>query len=355
MNAAAAETPFWARRNGVYLCCAVWHVAFALVAIFMRSALGYDDALEAYNVQSLEWSYTPRNPSLYDWILYGLDRLTGSTAYSAPLLNYASMLACALLLYELARRVIDDRRLQALSAYSLSLLWTMGFDFHPILTHSKLMIAIIAATLLVIHSLGEGRTLSKYIGLGLLIPLGLMAKYAYGLFLTAAFLAALAVPKYRAIVLDRRVLLASLIAVLPVAAVLALDAAKSQAIVGTTIGVVKTGQDASLFEKSIRFGSAVTLFCMPFGRLFRLALFPYQQVRAEARPARRKLPSFHGAGLAGRPCGHAVYGRSASAARRCGPGISSASSWSFRYSPSWCSIVTPCRRALPGTMRSSPR
>ncbi len=260
--------PFWARRKGVYFYCAVWHIAFAIVAIFMRSALGYDDALEAYNVQSFEWSYTPRNPSLYDWILYGLDQLTGSTAFSAPLLNYASMLACALLLYELARRVIDDRRLQALSVYSLSLLWTIGFDFHPILTHSKLMIAIIAATLIVIHSLGEERTLSNYLVLGALIPLGLMAKYAYGLFLAAAFLAALAVPKYRAAVLDRRILLSALIAVLPVAGVLALDATKSQAIVGTTIGVLKTGQDASLFDKSIQLGRAVTIFCMPFGVFF---------------------------------------------------------------------------------------
>jgi len=294
MNAMEAETPFWARRNGVYFYCAVWHVAFALVAIFMRSALGYDDALEAYNVQSLEWSYTPRNPSLYDWILYGLDRLTGSTAYSAPLLNYASMLACALLLYELARRVIDDRRLQVLSAYSLSLLWTMGFDFHPILTHSKLMIAIIAATLLVIHALGEERSLSKYIVLGVLIPFGLMAKYAYGLFLAAALLAALAVPKYRVIVFDRRILLAGLIAVLPVAAVLAIDAAKSQAIVGTTIGVVKTGQDASLFEKSIRLGSAVTLFCMPFGAFFGWLYFRTDRVAPKPGPRDESFLRFTG-------------------------------------------------------------
>lgn len=294
MNAIEDETPFWARRDGVYFYCAAWHIAFALVAIFMRSALGYDDALEAYNVQSLEWSYTPRNPSLYDWILYGLDRVTGSTAYSAPLLNYASMLACALLLYEVARRVIEDRRLQALSVYSLSLLWTIGFDFHPILTHSKLMIAIIAATLLVIHSLGEERTLPKYILLGVLIPLGLMAKYAYGLFLAAAFLAALAVPKYRAIVFDRRILLSALIAVLPVAGVLALDAVKSQAIVGTTIGVLKTGQDASLFDKAIQLGRAVTIFCMPFGVFFGWLYF--RTDRSAPKPGTRdeSFPRFTG-------------------------------------------------------------
>lgn len=294
VNAAGAETPFWARRNGVYFYCAAWHVAFAIVAIFMRSALGYDDALEAYNVQSLEWSYSPRNPSLYDWILYGLDRLTGSTAYSAPLLNYASMLACALLLYELARRVIDDRRLQALSVYSLSLLWTIGFDFHPILTHSKLMIALIAATMLVIHSLGEERTLSKYVVLGLLIPLGLMAKYAYGLFLAAAFLAALAVPRYRAIVFDRRILLAGLIAVLPVAGVLALDAAKSQAIVGTTIGVLKTGQDASLFDKATQFGRAVTIFCMPFGVFFCWLYFRTDRTSPKPGMREESFPRFTG-------------------------------------------------------------
>ena len=294
MNAIEDETPLWARRNGVYFYCAAWHIAFALVAIFMRSALGYDDALEAYNVQSLEWSYTPRNPSLYDWILYGLDRLTGSTAYSAPVLNYASMLACALLLYEVARRVIEDRRLQALSVYSLSLLWTIGFDFHPILTHSKLMIAIIAATLLVIHSLGEDRTLPKYILLGVLIPLGLMAKYAYGLFLAAAFLAALAVPKYRAIVFDRRILLSALIAVLPVAGVLALDSGKSQAIVGTTIGVLKTGQDASLFDKSTQLGRAVTIFCMPFGILFGWLYFRTDRSAPKPGTQDESFPRFTG-------------------------------------------------------------
>jgi uncharacterized membrane protein AbrB (regulator of aidB expression) len=62
--------------------------------------------------------------------------------------------------------------------------------------------------------------------------------------------------------------LSALIAVLPVAGVLALDAVKSQAIVGTTIGVLKTGQDASLFDKAIQLGRAVTIFCMPFGVFF---------------------------------------------------------------------------------------
>jgi hypothetical protein len=262
------ETPFWARRRNVYLVCVVWHVAYAILAIFTRSALGYDDALEAYHVQSLEWSYTPRNPSLYDWMLYGLDRLTGSTAYSAPPLNYAWMLACALLLYELARRVIDDIRMQALSVYSLSLLWTIGFNFHPILTHSKVMIAVMAATLLVVHSIGERRTLSKYVLLGILIPLGLLAKYAYGVFLGALFLSALTQRKYRTAILDTRLLLTVAIAVLPIAALLAIETSKSQAIVVTTMGIVKTGQDASLFEKAMQFGRAITLFCMPFGVFF---------------------------------------------------------------------------------------
>ncbi|MCI5074949.1 glycosyltransferase family 39 protein [Oricola sp.] len=275
--------PFWARPVGVTVICALWAGFHFWIAAFLRSALVVDDSLESFHSQSLEFFYASRNPALYDWILNGVNRIVGSSFYGAPLVNYASMLTCALLLYALARRVIADPRLQAFSVYSLSLLWIIGFESHRILAHSQVMIALMAAAILVFWSLGESRAVWKYLLLGALIPLGILAKYSFALFIGAIVAAALLERVYRRVVLDPRFLLTLLVAIAPLGLFFYLATAETQAIVDTSTGVLTGGDDAILkvLEKLL---GAFAGYGLPFAAIYALVFFVPRPARKAGAP-----------------------------------------------------------------------
>ncbi|RST88294.1 hypothetical protein EJC49_00915 [Aquibium carbonis] len=259
-----AALPFWARRSGVLFYTGLWTAVFLFIATALRSNVGTDDAMEIYQAQSLELFYQARNPALYDWFLYGLNRLIGSPLASVALLNYGSMFACALLLYALARRVIVDPRLQALSVYSLALIWVVAYDSHRILTHTNLNIVVIAATLLTIHSLARNPTAAAYVLLGLLFVIGMLAKYAYGVFFGALVAAALLQRDYRRVFLDPRFLLTLVVAAMPFIALAVVYAGELRTILTTVDGVVQTGRENSFVDKAGALAAAFVGYLLPF-------------------------------------------------------------------------------------------
>lgn len=271
-TASPATPPFWARPAGVVLFCSLWAGFHFFVAAFLRSALVQDDARESYHAQSLELFYASRNPSLYGWLLHFVDKITVTSFIGAPLINYASLLACALLFYMLSRRVISDPRLQALSVYSLSLLWVVGFESHRILAHSQVMIALIAAALLVFHSLGERKTVWKYLLLGALVPFGVLVKYAYGLFMLALIAAAFVERNYRRVVLDARFLLTLAVGLAPLA-LYAVLATQTSAIVGTSTYILTTGSGEPFLKITEKLIGAFAGYALPFAAIFGLVFF----------------------------------------------------------------------------------
>lgn len=270
---ARSRAPFWAQPSGVVLYASLWAGTFLFVAIALRSNIGIDDALEVYQAQSLELVYRARNPALYDWLLFGLERLTGSPFVSVAILNYGSMLACALLLYALARRVVADPRLQALSVYSLALLWVVAYDSHRILTHTNLNIVVVAATLLAVHSMGLRRTVAKYLLLGLLVVAGMLSKYAYGVFFASLVAAALLEAHYRRVILDPRFLLTLVVAAAPFAVVAGFYASELETVATTVDGVVRTGAQEPFIDKMAALGAAFIGYLLPFLAVYGGAFF----------------------------------------------------------------------------------
>jgi 4-amino-4-deoxy-L-arabinose transferase-like glycosyltransferase len=269
LSTSAQTAPFfWARPAGVVLFTGLWTAVFLSIAIALRSNIGNDDALEVYQSQSLELFYRARNPALYDWLLYGLIRIGGSPFVSVAILNYVSMFACALLLYVLARRVVVDQRLQALSVYSLATIWVVAYDSHRILTHTNLNIVVIAATLLTIHALGRNRTVAGYMLLGALFVVGMLAKYAYGVFFGALVAAALLESHYRRVILDPRFLLTLLVAATPFAIVAGVFASELRTIVTTVNGVVQAGREDSVIDKASALAAAFVGYLLPFAAIY---------------------------------------------------------------------------------------
>jgi hypothetical protein len=245
----AATLPFWATSAAVHAIAAAYFSVYLLIAVTLHSTLGVDNAIENYNAQSLALSYSARNPPLYDWILYFIQLVTGPGRLGFAILNYGSILACVLVLYQVARRAILDPRLQALSVYAYALLWDIGHESHRILTHSNLMIVAVAATVLTLAKLADERTLGRYLWLGFWIAFGLLAKLGFAAFMAALLVAVLVVPRFRAILFDWRVLATAAVALVPVGIFVAAAMLLQHSIVAESGTVLASGSRSGFLAR----------------------------------------------------------------------------------------------------------
>ncbi|MEP9347641.1 glycosyltransferase family 39 protein [Xanthobacter sp. KR7-225] len=294
--------PWWARPQGVVTIVLVWALVHILIATLLEVAVNADDAIESYMVQSLELSYVPRNPPFFDWLLYGLQQVVGTGLLSFALLRYALLAGCALLVWRVARQVIEDPRMQALAVYSLTAIWVIGYHSHRILTHSNVMIVAIAGTFLTLTAIARRPSLALYAGLGAWIAVGILGKFGFVAFLAALVLAGLLEPSYRRALMDRRLLVTLLTAAVPLGiygAALYLGRQNVAAAAAQTIGATNAGWDEVLNS----FLAALAGYALPLVALVAVVFLPYnrgegaRRTDAERGPPRRVLRTLMAVGV----------------------------------------------------------
>lgn len=172
---------------------------FALRLVF-NPVLGTDDVEQAVYAQTLAWGYDLKQPPLYTWLQWALDRLVGTGVHSHALLKYLLLFATYYYLYRCGRLVFMRAESALLAAAALALTYPFAVSIHQGVSHSILLSALLAATLYVFLELERRPSLAGYLGLGLLIGLGLISKYSYAVFAAALALAALSLPRYRRVV-----------------------------------------------------------------------------------------------------------------------------------------------------------
>jgi len=199
---------------------AVLLVAYGLVHLALRLALSttvtIDDSREAVLAQTLEWGYQPRQPPLYNWLVWAAFQVTGPGVLGLSLVKYAVLGAAYAFVYASGRRILADERLPPLAAFSLLLMVPIGWVVHETLTHSVAVLAAAAATFYALLRLEVSGSRGAYAAFGLAVASGLLSKFSYALFAGALLLAALTVPAYRARLLHPRLGLAAGTAVLAV-------------------------------------------------------------------------------------------------------------------------------------------
>lgn len=301
-TAPAAPVPFWARPEGVALIIGIWALAHIFVSTFLEAAINVDDAIESYMVQSLELSYVPRNPPFFDWLLWGIQQVVGPGNFSFAVLRYALLFALAMLVYRIARQVIADPRLQALAVFSLSAIWVIGYHSHRILTHSNVMIVAIAGTFLTFTALSRRKSLGLYAGLGVWIAVGILGKFGFVAFLGVLVAAALLEPSYRRVLLDPRIGLTILAAVIPLGiygAALYFGRQDVMAATAQTIGATGASWD-KVFNTYI---AALGGYALPLVALVAAVFLPYNHGEGahtgdtERGPPRRVLRTLMAAGV----------------------------------------------------------
>ncbi|TCT00973.1 glycosyltransferase family 39 protein [Aquabacter spiritensis] len=270
--------PWWATPTGVTLIVAIWALIHGAIAVLLEGAINVDDSIESFFVQSFEFSYIPRNPPVYDWLLYAIQQLTGPGPLSFAILRYGLLFACAMLVYRVAQHAIADPRLQALAVFSLSALWVIGYHSHRILTHSNVMIVAIAGFMLTLMALARGpRSVWLYAGLGAWIVVGVVGKFGFIAYFAALFIASMLEPTFRRVFADVRILVTLIVAAVPVAGyVLGLHLLE-QDVVAATADVVGPSAQVKWVKVLDTFLGAWVGYLLPFLALVALVFLPWNR------------------------------------------------------------------------------
>lgn len=184
-----------------------------LVRLAMGGTLELDEAEQIVLGQELAWGYSTQ-PPLYTWLQWGLFQLLGQGVLALALLKAGLIFCIYYCIWQVGRRLIRADLLALLAAFTLLLIPSVAWESIRDLTHSVLATAIAAAVLYTVIRIYEKPTGVTYAVLGVLLALGMLAKYSFAVFALSLLLAALSLPGWRERLTDKRMLLTLAIAVL---------------------------------------------------------------------------------------------------------------------------------------------
>jgi hypothetical protein len=188
----------------------LFHFALRLA---LSPTIGVDDVMEAIFAQNLQWTYQPRQPPLYTWLLFASFKVFGVGVAAAAFVRYGLLAAGYLFFYLAARRMFADRKLALAAALSPSLIYAIGYGVHLGFTNTVLLTAACAATFYALLRVFQDGQTGDYAALGLALGLGLLSKWGYPVFAGALLVAALLQAPSRRRLADRRIAITLAVAI----------------------------------------------------------------------------------------------------------------------------------------------
>ena len=192
--------------------------AYVLAAFLLRLVLfpagSQDDSEQLLFSQTLAGGYNPAQPPLYTWLVYAVQQVLGVSVAAVLAVKYAALGLLYLCLWRAARLVLDDRRLAIYAAMAPVAMYYVAWDTLVNYSNSVLMAAFCAATFWAVLALDRRASIANYVGLGVAVGGGFLAKYGFGVFTGALLLAALADPVLRRRLFDRRIAISAVLALI---------------------------------------------------------------------------------------------------------------------------------------------
>lgn len=209
-----------ATLHAVALFWICYGIIFSAIQFFSSSTLALDTAAVVENVQrTFALGYQIRNPPLFDWMYFVAQEVLGDGNGAHSFLRYSLIFAIGVLHYAAFRQVGCSRRLAAAFSYSLIFFIWMASDFHYHFTHSLPLFAVgLAAWVCALAYIDRNETWLAML-LGLLIGLGLIAKWSFPLPLAGAAIAIALDRRARGAFANWRSLLILAVAAVPIAPV----------------------------------------------------------------------------------------------------------------------------------------
>lgn len=178
-------------------------IHFAL-RLALSSTVGVDDVAESIFAQSLQWTYYPRQPPLFTWLMWGGFELFGVGLAAIVAVKYTLVALAYVFFYLSARQIFTDRALVLAAALSPSLIYAIGWGVHVGFTNTVLLTAACSATFYVFLRLCDRGALSDYFWLGAALGAGLLSKWGFPAFAGSLLIAGLLQETSRRRLLDRR-------------------------------------------------------------------------------------------------------------------------------------------------------
>jgi 4-amino-4-deoxy-L-arabinose transferase-like glycosyltransferase len=182
-----------------------------ILRVCISSSLDLDESEQLVLTQKLSWGYGSQ-PPLYTWLQFGIFKFSGVSVFSLSLLKNILLFCTYLFTFRNAHLITRSYACAVAAAASLLFIPQIAWESQRDLTHSVLAATLVCATLFCFLRLREKRTLARFALFGACAGLGVLSKYNFALVLVALTFAAVSLPEFRSIILDKRMILAIVIA-----------------------------------------------------------------------------------------------------------------------------------------------
>ncbi|KZL06679.1 hypothetical protein PsAD2_04192 [Pseudovibrio axinellae] len=268
MREGTGAARFWWRPEGVFVLVTGYLLLHLVLRGYFSATLGTDDMFENVFVQELELGYQVRQPPLYEWMLYGVQKFLGPTIWSFLVLKYALVFCFAIFLYAVARQAIVSEKLAALSVFSYVAFYQIGFNLHEGVTHTAVLMATSAASVCCFIWLLKSKHFGAAVGLGVAVGLGMLSKHSYALVPAALVLAALSDRYWRTQIRFGSLVVAGLVALALYSPYLLWVMLGDRVFVGSALDVMREGDHsnwtARVLTGEFRLFVSVVGFSIPF-------------------------------------------------------------------------------------------
>lgn len=203
---------------GFALILVVYLALHVLLRLWETPVIAKNDVQEAVAAQMWAWGYHPRNPPLHTWLLMGSYSVFGTNLVAHVMLKYTLLGGVYTFAYLCARRLLSTTTLALVAALSMTLLGPLAWTVHTALTHTLLLAVMVLATLWAAMRMTDRRRTTDYVLFGVMIGLGLLAKYSFLLFLAPLLAGMIMQRDLRRALADTRMLLALVVMALVIGA-----------------------------------------------------------------------------------------------------------------------------------------
>ncbi|MEM9029446.1 MAG: glycosyltransferase family 39 protein [Pseudomonadota bacterium] len=170
-------------------CFVLISVAFAVGHAALRLsfdvALNPADSLEIIASQDLKPNYSPRQPPLYTWLMWGAVQVLGPGALAVQIVKYGLMSIAAIGFYTAGLAATKEHVRAAIGALSVLMLFNVGFTIHDQSTHSVALIAAIGLLCLGYAMLGRDARISGFVVIAVSGALAVLSKHSAWILLVA--------------------------------------------------------------------------------------------------------------------------------------------------------------------------
>ncbi len=169
--------------RGVIALTSIYSVLHVGARLLASPNLGEDDPFETIYAQVLQLGYFPTQPPLYDWILWGVQHVTGPGLISFLIIKYGLLIAIAGFLFLCTLRVTHHPVWAILAVEGLALIYQISWRFHEGFTHTVIaMFAVVATLWAFFRIIDHERAITDFGLLGLFAGLGLLSKFSFAAF-----------------------------------------------------------------------------------------------------------------------------------------------------------------------------